>query len=208
LYAYLSDGWHPDHGTARGPMARVVANLAQVPDDDVRAIAAYMAGVFGAPTPERKRTGEEVLAEAAPGRNAPSQSEAARRYPPGAAIYAAACATCHESGRPPPYGGVNPALSSAVTGPDPRNLANIVLSGVRPVEGERSPIMPGFAASMQDSEIAALANFLRARFGNQPAWADVEQVVADARRLQAAVAQAPPPRNAPRDPDQCATTSG
>jgi mono/diheme cytochrome c family protein len=201
LYAYLRNGWHPDHGTARGPMARVVANLASVGDDDVRAIAVYMAGVFGAPTPERRRAGEAALAQAAPGRNERSQAEAARRYPEGAAIYAAACATCHESDRPPPYGGVNLALSSAVTSPDPRNLANIVLSGVHPVEGERSPIMPGFAASMTDPEIAVLLNFLRARFGNRPAWAGIDQAVADARRLQAAVAQAsPPPHNAPIDP--------
>jgi hypothetical protein len=27
LFAYLSDGWHPDHGVARGPMAQVVSNL-------------------------------------------------------------------------------------------------------------------------------------------------------------------------------------
>ena len=30
-----------------------------------------------------------------------------------------------------------------------------MLSGVRPVAGERSPIMPGFAASMDDGQIAA-----------------------------------------------------
>ena len=60
---------------------------------------------------------------------------------PGGAIYVAACAGCHEGGRPAPYGGINLALSTTISGPDPRNLANIVLSGVRPVEGERSPIM-------------------------------------------------------------------
>ena len=108
----------------------------------------------------------------------------AQANPAGAAIYAAACATCHESERPLPYGGVNLALSTALSSPDPRNAANIVLSGVRPVEGERSPIMPGFAASMSDGQIAALLNCLRARFGKQPAWAAVEQTVA--RRAAAA----------------------
>ena len=34
-----------------------------MPDSDVRAIATYMAGVFGAPAPDRKRRGEEVLAQ-------------------------------------------------------------------------------------------------------------------------------------------------
>jgi len=43
LFAYLRDGWHPDHGVARGPMAEVVSNLSSVPQDDIRAIATYMA---------------------------------------------------------------------------------------------------------------------------------------------------------------------
>ena len=55
-----------------------------------------------------------------------------------------------------PYGGVNLALSTALSSPDPRNAVNIVLSGVRPVDGERSPIMPGFADSMNDQQVVAL----------------------------------------------------
>ena len=57
-------GSHPDHGAARGPMAEVVSNLSSVPESDVRAIATYMAGVFGAPTPDRKRQGDQVVADA------------------------------------------------------------------------------------------------------------------------------------------------
>jgi len=198
LYAYLRDGFHPDHGTARGPMAEVVSNLSAVPSDDVRAIAIYMADVFGAPSPERKRQGEAALAQA---RSSPAAAAAADSQ--GAALYAAACAGCHESGRPPPYGGVSLALSTTISGPDPRNLANIVLAGVRPVEGERSPIMPGFAASMSDAQIAALLNYLRSRFSARPAWTDVDGIVAEARRTQTAFLQTTAgARNAPADPSQ------
>ena len=198
LFAYLRDGWHPDHGVARGPMAEVVSNLSSVPPSDIRAIAIYMAGVFGAPTPDRKRRGEAVLAQVrSPSVPAPKADAV------GAAIYAAACATCHESGRPPPYGGINLGLSTAISGPDPRNLANIVLSGVRPVEGERSPIMPGFASSMSDAQIAALLNYLRSRFSHQPAWTGVQQTVEDSRRAQTAFLQTSAgARNAPADPAQ------
>ena len=63
LFGYLRDGWHRDHGVARGPMSEVVGNLAGVPDSDIRAIATYMAAVFGAPPPDRQRRGEEVLAQ-------------------------------------------------------------------------------------------------------------------------------------------------
>jgi mono/diheme cytochrome c family protein len=198
LFTYLRDGWHPEHGTARGPMAEVVDNLSGVPDADVRAIAAYMADVFGAPTPDRKQRGEQVLAEL----KKPS-APAAKTEALGASIYAAACATCHETGRPLPYGGVNLALSTTVSAPDARNAANIVLSGVRAVEGERSPIMPGFASSMNDAQIAALLNYLRSRFSNQPAWTGVEKTVEDARRTQTVFLQtAQEPKNAPADASQ------
>jgi mono/diheme cytochrome c family protein len=198
LFAYLRDGWQPDHGVARGPMAEVVSNLASVKESDVRAIATYMAGVFGAPTPERRRQAEAVLARV----KTPS-AHASQTNTAGAAIYTAACATCHETNRPLPYGGVNLGLSTAISSPDPRNAANIVLSGVRPVEGERSPIMPGFASSMNDDQISALLNYLRSRFSNRPAWTGVEKTVADARRTQTVFLQTSPgPRNAPADPTQ------
>jgi mono/diheme cytochrome c family protein len=195
LYAYLRDGFHPDHGTARGPMAEVVGNLSSVPASDVHAIATFMADVFGAPSPDRKRQGETVLALAKPSAASPPDSE-------GAKIYAGACASCHESGRPPPYGGIHLSLSTSINAADPRNLANIVLAGVRPVEGERSPIMPGFAASMNDREIAVLLRYLRSRFSQQPAWSDLEKVIAEARRTQTAFVQTAGPNNAPADPAQ------
>ncbi|PAY08894.1 MULTISPECIES: cytochrome c [Bradyrhizobium] len=178
LYAYLRRGWHADHGTARGPMAEVVGNLATVPDRDVRAIAAYMADVSGAPTPDRKSPNDAAAQSAA--------ADATQANAAGAAIYTAACASCHEGGRALPYGGVNLALSTAIAGSDPRNLLNIVLSGVGAVAGERSPIMPGFAASIDDAQMVALAAYLRARFGKRPAWSDLDKAVRDARAVQAA----------------------
>jgi mono/diheme cytochrome c family protein len=198
LFSYLRDGWHPDHGTARGPMAQVVANLSSVGPGDVHAIATYMASVFGSPASDRRRDAEAVLAEVKPMANRASETDTA-----GASIYAAACANCHESGRALPYGGINLALSTAISSPDPRNLANIVLSGVAPREGERSPIMPGFAGSMNDDQLAALLNYLRARFSTQPAWTGVDLVVADARRTQLAPLQtAAAPRQSPAEPAQ------
>jgi len=130
-------------------------------------------------------------------------AQASQANPAGASIYAAACAACHETGRPLPYGGVNLGLSTAISGPDPRNLVNILLSGVRAVEGERSPIMPGFAASMNDTQMAGLLNYLRARFSNQPAWTGVEKTIADARRTETVLLQTSAgPRSAPADPTQ------
>jgi len=187
LFQYLRQGWHPDHGVARGPMAEVVSNLSEVPESDVRAIATYMAGVFGAPTPDAKRRGDDVLAQARTRQVSQTATSNA-----GAALYTAACATCHGSDRGPPYGGINLALSSAFNGPDPRNAANIVLSGIRPTAGERSPIMPGFADSMSDEQITTLLDHLRTRFSGQPPWTNTADIVRDARRTQTVFLQTPP----------------
>ncbi len=198
LFSYLRQGWHPDHGVARGPMAEVVSNLSSVQESDVHAIATYMASVFGAPTQDRLRQASEVraLIKSPPLELSPTNAA-------GAAIYSAACATCHDTDRPLPYGGVNLGLSTAISALDPRNAANIVLSGIRPVEGERSPIMPGFASSMTDQQISTLLNYLRSRFSNQPAWTGVEKTVQDARLTQSVFLQTSAgPHNAPADPMQ------
>ena len=151
LFAYLRDGSHPDHGVARGPMAEVVSNLSSVPESDVRAIATYMAGVFGAPT-AGSQASRAIRCWRTP--NRPSVIAACsylprrlrRPVPPAHRSTPRLAPTCHETDRALPYGGVNLGLSTAISAPDARNVANIVLSGVRPVEGERSPIMPGFAS--------------------------------------------------------------
>jgi mono/diheme cytochrome c family protein len=173
LFHYLRYGWDADHGVARGPMAEVTANLSSVPEGDVRAIAFYMASMSG--SPGKGGTG----ATRADIKSPSGQSAAADN--PGASIYQAACATCHESSRPLPYSGIDLRFSTAFSAPEPRNAANVILSGIRPVSGERSPIMPGFANSMSDDQIIALLTYLRRRFSAQPAWSGVERIVRDAR---------------------------
>jgi len=185
LFHYLRYGWDSDHGVARGPMAEVTANLSSVPEGDVRAIAVYMTSVFGTQTQAARPD-----LKSPPARSAPADN-------PGASIYQAACATCHEADRPLPYSGIDLRLSTALSAPNPRNAVNIILAGIRPVAGERSPIMPGFASSMTDDQIAALLNYLRGRFSAQPAWTGVEQIVRDARRTETVSLQnAPTPDSA------------
>ena len=56
---------------------------------------------------------------------------------------------------------------------------------------------------MTDAQIAALLDYLRARFSKQPPWSGLEKTVQDARRAQTALLlTSPPPRNAPADPKQ------
>jgi mono/diheme cytochrome c family protein len=162
IYNYLRHGWQARHGVALGPMGEVTHNLASAPDDDVRAIATYVTSLIGAPQP----------------RSAPPPAPSGG---PGEALYRGACATCHESGRGPPFGGIDLALSSALHAPNPTNLANIVVEGI-PVRGEeRAPIMPGFGAVLTDQQILDLLTRLRARFGASQPWNDLPQAVQAAR---------------------------
>ena len=184
LFHYLRYGWDVDHGVARGPMAEVTANLSSVPESDVRAIAFYMASLG--------RPGQAGAGETKSPSVQPAPADAS-----GASIYRAACATCHESKRPLPYSGIDLRLSTALSAPEPRNAANVILAGLRPVSGERSPIMPGFADSMTDEQVTALLTYLRARFSTQPAWSGVEQLVRNARQTQTVSLQSEPRSDKP-----------
>lgn len=168
--------------------ARVTDNLASVPDPDVRAIAVYVASLMGEPAQERREQGERLAAVAkAFGAGGKPQSAGSQAAPPqaagdmGSAIYAGACASCHESGRPVPYGGINLALSTAINGENPRNLLNVLLAGLPAADGVRAPIMPGFGAILTDAQIAALTSYLRSRFSTKPAWSDLPAQLREAR---------------------------
>src|SRR5436190_4602943 len=187
LYEYLRNGWQEAHGAVRGPMAPVIDNLGVLSDADVRAMASYLAGVIGEPTPQRRQNGEALLARTrvhgaggAPV-SGDSTTIAGGHEAGGAMIYASACAPCHESGRPLPFGGVDLALSTAPQGPNPHNLINVVLAGIPPAAGERSPIMPSFASVLTDEQLVELIGYVRARFSDKPQWADIARDVRDAR---------------------------
>lgn len=192
LLHYLRNGWHAEHGTARGPMAPVVDNLRALPDEDLSAIATYIADIAGAPSPERAQRGRAILnrtTEAGRGAGSTSGDSAATTTSAtttsdgsnGAAIYAASCAPCHEGGRAVPYGGIDLARSTGPNGPTARNLINVVLWGLPPSNGQRSPIMPGFSEAMSDEQLRALLTYVRQRFGDGPAWTNIDQDIRDAR---------------------------
>ncbi len=177
LWLYLKNGWHDAHGVARGPMAAVVDNLATTPDADIKAIATYVASIAGPVSAERRQAAEALVAAA----RKPAGKSASGTETSGEHIFYATCAGCHESERPLPFGGVNLILSTGPSGPNPHNILNIVLWGLPPADGARSPIMPGFAASLSDQQIAALLSYVRARFSDKPAWPDLERKVREAR---------------------------
>jgi mono/diheme cytochrome c family protein len=173
LFSYLRHGWHSRHGIARGPMTDVTTNLGTVEESDVRAIATYIASRMGSRPPQK-------LADAAAA--APATPDPAHRL--GAIVYESACASCHNGTRPPPFGGIDFTLSTAMNAPDPRNIINVTLHGLHGPEGERGSIMPGFACAISDDQLAALLGYLRARFSDQPPWKGVESDIKAARAAE------------------------
>ena len=166
LVQYLRTGVDDVHEAAAGPMAPVVHDLSQVAENDVRAIAVYVASLDNRPLQEREKKGEEFAARSVT-RGAPAASETSR----GATIYTGACATCHVGRRQ--HGALELSLSTSLALPKPNNLLHIIQEGITPRDGERGPWMPSFAGALTDAQLAELADYLRTGFAGQPAWKDV-----------------------------------
>jgi mono/diheme cytochrome c family protein len=189
LAFYLRHGFHPAHGISRGPMAEVTGNLAGLPDPDIAAIATYIQSKMG--TPDARRVadakklealvpGNPIALASAGGSQGGEAGNAGGAYR-GISVYRAACASCHESGRALPFGGLPFPLSTAVSAPDPQNIINVVLFGIPPADGESSAVMPAFGNALSDADLSALLRYLRSQFSNQPQWDGVEEKIAATR---------------------------
>jgi mono/diheme cytochrome c family protein len=185
LFTYLRHGFVERHGVAAGPMAPVARNMADVPEQDVRAIATYIGSLMGQPAPDRQQKAEKLIAAAereSPVGLSPASATADDRT---AIIYQGACASCHH-GKGPSYSqGIPLSLSKTLTMPDPRNLIHLVFEGIRPPEGEPGHLMPGFAGALTDQQTADLVTYLRTNFTDQPPWNNVQDTVTKVRREHA-----------------------
>jgi mono/diheme cytochrome c family protein len=148
IAAYLKTGTVKGRTTAFGPMAEVVQNsLSYLADSDVQAMAEYLKAI---PPDSALRTGRPL----------PTAARAE-----GAALYMGYCSGCHQATGAGIAGVFSPlAGNAAVTAPDPGNLLQAVLLGL-PAEF-RHGAMPSFAAQLTDQQIADIANYVRASWGN------------------------------------------
>lgn len=183
LYRYLRQGHTQRHGIAGGPMAEVVRELGAVSDDDVRAMASYLASFNAVTTsalPEaHAATATRAIDSAAAGRG-PLLGSAQR-------MFDSACAVCHHDGDGPTLLGVNTplALNSNLTSTRPDNLLRTILDGVRAPATKDIGFMPAFRDALDDAQVAQLAGYMRARFAPQePAWNDLPAQVARVRALR------------------------
>jgi nicotinate dehydrogenase subunit B len=177
LFAYLRTGESPLHGVAAGPMAPVVKELASLPDQDIRAMAVYLASfnedAIGRPA-------QDALAaklETSTGARMLSAS------PVGARLYEGACAVCHRVGGAILFGSrpslaLNSNLHSAV----PNNLIQVILHGIASPVSSDLGYMPAFKDSMTDDQLTELVLYLRRQFApDKPPWTGVDAAVRQAR---------------------------
>jgi nicotinate dehydrogenase subunit B len=173
LFAYLRTGVSRHHGVAAGPMAPVVKELAALPDQDIRAMAVYLAS-FNEVSDDQPEALAAKLETSTRVTFAPS---------PGARLYQGACAVCHEVGGLPLFGSrPSLALNSNLHGAQPDNLIQVILHGIAKPAFSDLGYMPAFKDSMSDAQVAELVSFLRNQFApDKPAWTDVASSVSRIR---------------------------
>jgi nicotinate dehydrogenase subunit B len=178
LYRYLRNGHSPQHGTAGGPMAEVVRELATVPDADIRAMASYLSS-FNAETSEVEARAQAQRAVTT------AAARQGQLLGPAQRLFDGACAACHHDGNGPTLLGANVplALNSNLTSARPDNLLRTILDGVREPATRDIGFMPAFRDVLSDAQVAELAGYMRARFAPQePPWKDLAGEVARVRR--------------------------
>jgi mono/diheme cytochrome c family protein len=174
LAKYLAMGHADGRGTAAGPMGEAVNNsLRYLTQSDITAMVAYLRSVPGISTSDLP----EPKASPAP----PSFAEgvAPNLDSRGKAVYAGACAGCHD------WTGVSPVIPYAtltgvrsVNDPTAINVVQVILSGAHLQTSDSRTAMPSFGSAYSDAEIASLANYVTARFGAQPSAVTAENIAA------------------------------
>ncbi|WP_221766428.1 cytochrome c [Sphingomonas ginkgonis] len=176
LAEYLATGLSRSHAAAAGPMNAVPHNLATADPREVAALATYYA-----------RTLRDARASRAEPQLPDRAEAAARAHPLGAATFAGACAACHGEGAPMMVQDGRPALplGSPLHEDNPADTIQIILKGLAPPLGRTGPIMPSFAASLTDAQVAELVGYMKARWGTGPDWPNLERAVGRARKGKA-----------------------
>jgi len=161
IVAYLSVGHAAGHGTASGPMGEAVDHgLSQMTPEDIRAVVTYLRTV---PPIASSDLPNKLQPPASPSHMQGGTSEAR-----GKMVFEGACVSCHgwtgESS-------ISPMATLtgawAVNDPGATNVAQVVISGTVRYTPEGAISMPAFGGAYSDEEIAAVANYVTARFGSK-----------------------------------------
>jgi nicotinate dehydrogenase subunit B len=176
LFDYLRNGYSREHGIAGGSMTQVVKSLAAVPDDDIQAMATYLAS-FSVP---QVNVADQIARtiDAANAARVTSQTHGER-------LFQGACSSCHHTGDGPKLLGQNIplALATSLHADTPNNLIRTILAGVRAPAHADIGFMAGFRDHFNDAQMINLLRYLRERFApDKNAWTDLSEAVSAARK--------------------------
>ncbi|MCP5431873.1 MAG: cytochrome c [Alphaproteobacteria bacterium] len=175
LLSYLSTGHAPGRGTASGPMGEAIdESFSLLAPEDRRALVAYVRSV-----PAKSSALPASLAPAAP---ASHRLGAETADALGKTLFEGACVSCHAwtgEGTLSPLATLTGAR--AVNDPSAINVVQAIVSGDHRAAAGGIISMPAFGGAYSDTEIAALANYVTARFGAAPSRV-TEKDVASLRR--------------------------
>jgi len=160
LAQYLTTGHAANHGTASGPMGEAIElSLSKLMPSDIRALVTYVRSIPAIASADFPAVRTEV-ADATPGSGADVREDSL-----GKRVFAGACSGCHGwSGTSPLMDRATLVGSRAINDPTAVNVVQVVLNG-SPAGSPSSTGMPGFGSGYSDAEIAAVANYVTARFG-------------------------------------------
>ncbi|OUJ04811.1 alcohol dehydrogenase [Acetobacter malorum] len=157
LTSYLSTGKASGKGAASGPMAEAVEHgLRYMTQTDIAAMVTYLRSlppIAQGPVAQTMATDPDH-----------ALSETARR---GQGLFAQACAGCHlpdGRGRQSEWAAL--AGAHSVSDPAADNLVQVLSDGTALETGRGRAFMPGFSKAYTEEELAAIASYVLAHFGN------------------------------------------
>lgn len=173
LVSYLTTGYAEGRGPASGPMAEVINHsLRHLTPEDIRAMVVYLRSL------EPVKSDIPVTRVAQAGTTDVSLEHGQR-------VYAGLCANCHQldgSGIQTKYESL--VGERALNDPQATNLTQIVLYGSEIETPYGKITMPGFGKAYNNSDIAAVVNFVAAQMGGQSVRLTAEDI-AKRRRAHA-----------------------
>ena len=162
IISYLSIGHAAGFGTASGPMGEAVdQSFSKLVPEDIRAVVTYLRTVPATPS-------RDLPATLAPPAPASHRDGGGTQNVRGKMVFEGACVSCHDwTGESTATPLATLTGSRAVNDPGATNVAQIVISGTRRHTPPGAVSMPAFGDSHSDAEIAAVANYVTARFGSK-----------------------------------------
>ncbi|HVX75330.1 MAG TPA: c-type cytochrome [Bradyrhizobium sp.] len=161
---------HNRNAAAAGLMGEVVdLSTSKMSDDDLKAIAVYLKDVSDGPPASAATADKAVLAA-------------------GGAIYQDLCSACHAAdGKGVPNMFPNLAETATVSASDPTTVLRVILQGAQSVATDKEPTgpaMPAFGWQLNDAQVAAVASYIRDRFGKKASAVTEQQ----ARKMRSQLA--------------------